>query len=144
MTLYSFYIFDRHCHCIYHREFLNDSVNRENESDISKLLFGVLYSLKNVASKLGDNSGSNKLNSFSNANYRIHFIETLTNLKFVLVSDNTVDNLQSTLWELYSNYYRNNIVFNPLSPIDFKPDQVIANSNFINQTDEFLKGLPIY
>lgn len=146
--IYSFYIFDRHCNCVYHRRFSQvdqGSVNTDNESDIAKLLFGVLYSLKNISSKLGDTESSfNYLKSFSSASFRVHFMETLTNFKFVLVTDHNIDNVQPVLWELYSNYYVNNIAMNPLSPVDFGPEQIITNQNFIAQTDQFLKSLPAF
>lgn len=145
--LYAFYIYDRHCNCIYHRQFSvvsDGTVNSDNESDIAKLLFGVLYSLKNLSAKLGDlNTNYNQLNSFSSSVFRVHYLETLTNLKFVLITDTVVDNLQSVLWELYSHYYLNNIVYNPLMPVDFKPEEKIDNMNFISQTDLFLRSLPI-
>ncbi|EGV60486.1 hypothetical protein PSN45_001760 [Yamadazyma tenuis] len=149
--LYSFYIFDRHCNCIYHRRFSlvdDGATNTDNESDVAKLLFGVLYSLKNISSKLGDQStnagGFNYLKSFSTSSFRIHFLETLSNLKFVLITDNLIDNVRSVLWELYSTYYLNNIALNPLSPVDFKGDEKITNPNFISQTDQFLRSLPVY
>lgn len=123
-------------------------VNTDNESDMAKLLFGVLYSLKNISSKLGDGSDSssnyNYLKSFSTSTFRIHFMETLSNLKFVLITDNLIDNLQQILWELYSNYFLNNVTLNPLSPVDFKETDKITNKNFINQTDQYLRSLPIF
>lgn len=146
--IHSFYIFDRHCNCIYHRQFssTNDGlVNSDNESDIAKLLFGVLYSLKNISSKLGDSDAKfNYLKSFSTSVFRIHYLETLTNLKFVLITDNMIDNLQSVLWELYSNYYLNNIAMNGLSSVDFKPNERIDHINFVTQTDSFLRSLTIF
>ncbi|CUM64784.1 uncharacterized protein PRCAT00002395001 [Priceomyces carsonii] len=149
MTIYSFYIFDKHCNCVYSREYShkeNDQglVNKNNESDTSKLLFGILYSLKNISSKLGNAEIGNNLKSFSTARFRIHYLESASGLKFVLVSDNGVDNLQNVLWELYSNYYLNNIVFNALSPVDFQFDERISNSNFIRETDEFLESLKAF
>lgn len=142
--IYSFYIYDRHCQCIYHRQYNpHEDLNKANDSDISKLLFGVLYSLKNLSSKLGDNESFNSLKSFSTTNFRIHYLETLSNFKFILISDNMIDNLQNILWELYSNYFRNNIVLNPLSPIDFN-NEIIDNVKFVNQTDEFIKSLSVF
>lgn len=164
MTLYSFSIFDRHCNCIYNREYSqsdNGSINKNNNTDISKLLFGIIYSLKNISSKLaGDSSNSNNndesneitnktftnfLKSFSTNQFRIHYYESMTNLKFILISDNSIDNLQNILWELYSNYYVKYISLNYLSPVDFKSENDKINDNlFINETDNFLKNLPIF
>lgn len=146
MTIYSFFIFDRHCNCIYSREYShrpNDDglINKNNGSDTSQLLFGILYSLKNMSSKLGDSTISNVLKSFSTSKYRIHFMESLTGLKFVLISDNGIDNLQNVLFELYSNFYLRNVVHNALSQVDFKDGETISNRNFIIETDKFLQGL---
>lgn len=149
MTIHSFFIFDRHCNCIYNREYSheandNGTINKNNQSDGAKLLFGMLYSLKNMASKLGDGDMNNLLKSFSTSKYRTHFLESATGLKFVLISDTSIDNLQNVLWELYSNYYVKNIAFNSLSAVDFKEDEKISNSNFIVETDKFLQSLAVF
>lgn len=159
MAIYSFHIFDRHCNCIYNREFSNSdggSINKLNNSDTSKLLFGMIYSLKNILTKLAgsggfDESGTrnenilNFLKSFSTNDFRIHYYESMTNLKFILISNSEIDNLQNILWELYSNYYVKHISFNYLSAVDFKSeDDKINNSSFISETDNFLKSLPVF
>lgn len=141
--IHSFHIFDRHCNCIYSRDFGSDHINKTNNSDASKLLFGIIYSLKNILSKLaGSDTNTNHLKSFSTSKFRIHFHETATNLKFVLVSDVDVDNLQPVLWELYSNHYVTHISMNYLSPVDFKTENdKINNGAFITLTDAYLKAL---
>ncbi|KAK6464660.1 Sybindin-like family-domain-containing protein [Scheffersomyces coipomensis] len=168
MTIYSFHIFDRHCNCIYNREYSHSSsdnnnnsttvgiVNKNNDSNGSKLLFGILYSLKSMSSKLIDEETSpipNALKSFTLGKFRIHYFESLTNLKFILITDINIDNLQHILWELYSNYYIKNCIQNSLSPIEFKiSDDLkeneltgkINNHNFIHQTDQFLQSLSVF
>lgn len=154
--IYSFYIFDRHCSCIYSREYSHlephsGSINKNNLSDTSQLLFGILYSLKLISAKLIDNEDSamtNSLKSFTLGTFRCHYLESLTGLKFVLTTDVLIDNLQNILWELYSNYYLNNVVRNGFSPVEFKPESEeyskINNSSFITQTDAFLESLPSF
>lgn len=168
MTIYSFYIFDRHCNCIYNREFTHldhanasgvGQVNKNNDSNASKLLFGILYSLKTISAKLIDleseaeTAVANALKSFTIGPYRAHYLESLTRLKFVLVSDDNIDNLQAILWELYSVYYIRNVVHNGLSPIEFKQSDdfkenetvgKISNSGFITETDQFLQSLRFF
>lgn len=155
MAIYSFSIFDRHCNCIYNREFSstdNGTINKNNNTDSSKLLFGVVYSLKNILSKLAGDSSiesqssiSNFLKSFSTSQFRIHYYESLTNLKFIIITDNSIDNMQNILWELYSNFYVKHISLNYLSQVDFKSeDEKIYNPNFINETDAFIKSLPVF
>lgn len=145
MTIHGFYIFDRHCSCIYLREFGKTanspgSINSNNDSDMAKLLFGMIFSLKNISKKLGEEIDHNQLRSFSTGNYRVHFFETLTNFKFVLVSDLEVDNLQKQLQELHANIFVKTVVFNALSPIEFGENK-ISNPNFIQKSDAFLKSL---
>ncbi|ODV80472.1 snare-like protein [Suhomyces tanzawaensis NRRL Y-17324] len=154
--IHSFFIFDRHCNCIYSREYTNgDAINKTNDSDTAKLLFGILYSLKNISGKLAhtnDDSGfapsNNTLKSFTLGTYRAHYLESMTGLKFILVSDTHIDNLQPVLWELYSTHYLKNVVHNGLSPVEFlaenDPYSKISNHNFIVQSDAYIQSLPVY
>lgn len=148
MTIYALYIFDRHCNCIYSREYSrkpNDpgTVNKNNDSDMAKLLFGIVYSLKNISLKLAPETSFNMLRSFSTSYYRIHFSESLLNFKFAIVSDLQVENLQSALWHLYSEIFVNTVVFNALSPVEFG-DRRITNLLFIRASDSYLQALPQY
>lgn len=147
MTIYAFYIFDRHCSCIYSREFSlrgdSGSLNTNNESDVAKLLFGMVYSLKNMAQKLAPDTVPNLLRSFSTGYYRVHFLESLTNFKFALVSDLSVDCLQDQLWHLYSDIFVNTVAFNALSPVEFGESK-IQNAHFVSQSDSYLRSLTVF
>lgn len=146
MTIYALYIFDRHCNCIYSREYSqnpNDpgSINKANDSDMAKLLFGMVYSLKNLSQKLGPEDSFNVLRSFSTCHYRIHFSESLSNFKFALVSDLAVEDLQDALWHLYSEVFVNTVALNALSPVEFGENK-LNNMSFTRATDTFLRALP--
>lgn len=147
MTIYAFYIFDRHCNCIYSREYApgNDfgTLNKNNESDMAKLLFGMVYSLKNLAQKLGSANSANFLRSFSTGYYRVHFLESLSNFKFALVSDLTVDCLQDILWHLYSDIFVKTVALNALTPVEFGESKV-TNGNFVAQSDAYLRSLRVF
>lgn len=150
MTIYAFYIFDRHCSCIYSREYAHpsitgskDSVNGNNDTDMAKLLFGTLYWLKNLSQKLGDSLVGNNLRSFCTGIYRVHFFESLSNFKFVIVSDLDVETLQLQLLQLYSVVFMNNVIMNALSPVEFG-DQKITNQSFIALSDTYLRLLPVF
>ncbi|KAI5953628.1 hypothetical protein KGF54_003000 [Candida jiufengensis] len=195
MTIYSFNIFDRHCNCIYIREFISQpqqsqqlpssnsstslsstssnqqgSINKNNYGNNSKLLFGIIYSLNQISSKLASphpdsNEQPNELKTFTIGTVKIHFWESLTKFKFIIVTDTTVTNLQNELWYIYSNLFLRYVVENPLSPIEFKVIEddensknqnnvenmrdneqygKINNGRFIEETDSFLKSLPIF
>lgn len=125
---------------------------------MAKLLFGIIYSLKNVSAKLGapnENSSNpgeegalfpsalNKLRSFSTGQYRVHFHESLLNFKFAIVSDLAVDNLQPQLWELYSDIFVRHVLQNPLMPVEFGESK-LSNADFITMSDTYLSGLPVF
>ncbi|CAH2353990.1 trafficking protein particle complex subunit Bet5p [[Candida] railenensis] len=149
--IYSFHLFDRHCHCIYSREWSHKdegAVNKSNESDASKLLFGLIYSLKNISTKLGTQANTtqsqNLLKSFATQNYRIHLYETASGLRFALISDVGLDNLQAVLHRIYTEIYLRTVVHNSLSPIDFRAGEKISNSNFILEVDSLIQGLSVF
>ena len=125
-----------------------------NDIDSSKLLFGALFSLRNIASKLTSNVNiidntsqqldfqkQNFLKSFATENYRAHYFETLSGLKFVLLTDPTIEDMQRHLHEIYSNFYVEFVAKNPLSPVDFRPGQLVGNEKFINSVDNYILSL---
>ncbi|ODV76098.1 TRAPP subunit BET5 [Cyberlindnera jadinii NRRL Y-1542] len=148
MTIFSFWIFDRHCNCIYSREWTqvlnpatesSGTINAKANEDNAKLLFGVLFSLRNIARKVGDTpEQENTLNSFATAKYRAHFYESPSGLRLCILSDLETQNLQTQLRDVYSNIYVEHIVKNPLSPVDFKPGSKITNQRFIRLVDRYL------
>lgn len=138
--IHSFYIYDRHCECIYSRDYAEGTINKNNDSDTSKLLFGILYSLKNIASKLGDSeSFSNSMKSFATGGMRVHMMELATGLRFILVSGLEVDNLQGVLHELYTSHYLKWVVYNGLSPVEMKSQKI--GGMFISETDKYLQAV---
>lgn len=180
MAIYSFWIFDRHCNCVYSREWepkvasgsnklfnysaltgasnssnqhSNGLVNIGNVNDNAKLLFGAIFSLRNIASKLypgeldedsSPNAINNYLKTFSTANYRVHYFETATNWKFALISDPKLENLQHILQYIYQNIFIQHVVTNALSPVDFHEFEYINNLNFINGVDKYITSLPSF
>lgn len=147
MTIYSVWIFDRHCNCIYNREYSqldssSGTINSKDNEDTAKLLFGALFSLRNIARTLGDNeekSFNNDLNSFTTGKYRAHFYETLSNLRFCILSDLNTRDLKNLLFKL-SDIYNQLIIRNPLSQIEFNETEVISDKNFITRIDESIEN----
>lgn len=87
------------------------SINARNEDHSAKLLFGALFSLKQMSSKLNPSPTlTNKFKSFSTAKYRCHFFETGSGLKFCLLTDPIVENMHFALKEIYTNLFLNCVV----------------------------------
>ncbi|ODV63594.1 TRAPP subunit BET5 ASCRUDRAFT_30305 [Ascoidea rubescens DSM 1968] len=159
--IYSLWIFDRHCIIQQDPKAARPlvgggTVNLNNDIDSAKLLFGALFSLRNIASKLTsnvniiDNTSSdldfqkqNYLRSFATQNYRAHYFETLSGLKFVLLTDPSIQDMQKHLHEIYTNFYVEYVAKNALSPVDFKPGELIGSEKFINSVDSYILSLSV-
>ncbi|KAL9602590.1 MAG: hypothetical protein Q9219_001734 [cf. Caloplaca sp. 3 TL-2023] len=135
MVVYSFYIFDRHAECIYKKKWTprpsstgyksqSSSVVLDGASqpkalsaeDDAKLVFGTIFSLRNMVRKLGGQDDT--FVSYRTAHYKLHYYETPTSLKFVMVTDTKTNNLRIVLHQIYVSLYVEYVVKNPLSPIE--------------------------
>lgn len=179
MTIHSFWLFDRHAECIYHREWhntkqqhhtrdLSASSHRSTNSNIgasingisdfttktkqhqqqtnlarstqddAKLVFGIVYSLRNMIRKLTDEDG---FVSYHTTKYKLHYFETPTNLKFVLVTDPKMDNQRLALQQIHVSLYTEYVIKNPLSPVEHSGEG-INNELFVLGLDAFITSLP--
>lgn len=134
MVVYSFYIFDRHTECIYsklwarqqydlplHQRPTSSSTNtqaaaivpnndpararpaRLSAKDDAKLIFGTIFSLRNMVRKLGGPEDS--FLSYRTGQYKLHYYETATNVKFVMLTDIGTSNMRNVLHQIYVNLY---------------------------------------
>lgn len=72
-------------------------------SDDAKLLFGVVFSLRNMARKLGGDDDA--FISYRTAQYKLHFYETPASLRFVLLTDTTTLSMRNVLHQIYINLW---------------------------------------
>jgi hypothetical protein len=93
--------------------------------DDAKLLFGVVYSLRNMTRKLSSpyhpetsNPSDDNFVSYRTSKYKLHYYETPTLLKFVLITDARTDNKRVVLHQIYVSLYVEFVVKNPLREID--------------------------
>ncbi|KAL8846438.1 MAG: hypothetical protein Q9221_008463 [Calogaya cf. arnoldii] len=135
MVVYAFYIFDRHAECIYKKKWAPRPTGTGSKSqqanglpdgrpqpkalsaeDDAKLIFGTIFSLRNMVRKLGGEDDS--FISYRTGQYKLHYYETPTSLKFVMVTDTKTNNLRIVLHQIYVSLYVEFVVKNPLSPIE--------------------------
>ncbi|KAL8867421.1 MAG: hypothetical protein Q9174_005680 [Haloplaca sp. 1 TL-2023] len=134
MVVYSFYIFDRHAECIYKKRWAPrpSSTGKAPQSnglleggqqpkalsaeDDAKLVFGTIFSLRNMVRKLGGQDDN--FISYRTGHYKLHYYETPTSLKFVMVTDTRTNNLRIVLHQIYVSLYVEYVVKNPLSPAE--------------------------
>jgi hypothetical protein len=116
----------------------NNSVNNNNQQDTAKLIFGIIYSLRSMVRKINNEDA---FVSYKTSKYRLHYFETPTNLKFVLITDPKVDNLKVVLHQIYVSLYVEFVVKNPLS-IEYTRGQTLNNELFVLGLDAFISSLP--
>ncbi|KFH48064.1 Transport protein particle subunit-like protein [Hapsidospora chrysogenum ATCC 11550] len=193
MTVYSFYIFDRHTECVYAKSWLPNDRNSSNpptapgiqspppqqqkqplsisaSDDDAKLIFGTVFSLRNMVRKLGGDDDA--FISYRTAGYKLHFYETPANLRFVLLTDTATMGMRNVLHQIYINLWVEYgaipggetlpfvvtwerhvilltcvcvcslpVVKNPLAPVEHKGGVGVKNELFELGLDQFIRGL---
>ncbi|KAK2765941.1 TRAPP subunit bet5 [Arachnomyces sp. PD_36] len=163
MVVYSFYIFDRHTECIYKRRWLPrpssvvskssrpasevnplsngtapGSVKRNTLSaeDDAKLIFGTVFSLRNMVRKLGGEEDN--FVCYRTSQYKLHYYETPTNIKFVMLTDIKASSMRVALQQIYVNLYVEYVVKNPLSPAEHPGGLGVDNELFEESLEQFV------
>jgi len=99
----------------------------------------MVFSLRNLVRKLGGDDDA--LISFRTAQYRLHYYETPSSLKFVLLTDTGTLSMRNVLHQIYINLWVEYVVKNPLSPISHKGGEGVKNELFELGLDQFVRGL---
>ncbi|KAJ3474519.1 hypothetical protein NLG97_g9810 [Lecanicillium saksenae] len=134
--------------CIYSKSWLPASVTRPSSSagatatatasvpapvsmtssDDAKLIFGTVFSLRNMARKLGGDDDA--FISYRTGQYKLHFYETPANLRFVLLTDTASASMRNVLHQIYINLWVEYVVKNPLAPVEHKGGDGVQNELF--------------
>ncbi|KEF60071.1 uncharacterized protein A1O9_04921 [Exophiala aquamarina CBS 119918] len=158
MVVYSFYIFDRHAECIYTKRWINPSASSSGRGsrppsqaivsggqqpraalsaeDDAKLIFGTVFSLRNMVRKLGGEDDS--FLSYRTSQYKLHYYETPTNTKFVMLTDTKSGSMRIALQQIYVNCYVEYVVKNPLSPVEHPGGIGVNNELFEASLEQFV------
>ncbi|KAJ3091240.1 TRAPP subunit bet5 [Quaeritorhiza haematococci] len=107
----------------------------------AKLVYGVVYSLRNLVNRLSPKSNSDSFLSYRTAHYKLHYLETPTNLKFVMCTDPNMDTatVRDSLRAIYATIYVEYVIKNPLNSFDAG---YITNEAFIRGVQRFVRSLP--
>ena len=108
--------------------------NYDPSSDTVKLVYGLVHSLQNIVQKLSPNDS---LQSFSTDKYKLHFYESQTGLKIVLVTSPMLLNIN--LDKLYVIY-----VETVVKNFDFNAKTAQNKEMFRNYVDSFIKSLSCF
>ncbi|KAI9013265.1 Sybindin-like protein, partial [Gaertneriomyces semiglobifer] len=166
--IYNLYIFDRHCQLIFFsswskpplpaRPNVPTTTQPEAEGSVSKpggaqlgatgmelseeakLVYGVIFSLRNLVNKLSPQPESDGFLTYKTSHYKLHYFETPTSLKFVMTTDPYMDTMREVLRTIYAQIYVEYVVKNPLCAAD----QGGTNSIFRERVTRYVAGLPGY
>ncbi|KAL2164128.1 hypothetical protein VTH06DRAFT_3342 [Thermothelomyces fergusii] len=149
MVVYSFYIFDRHTECIYSKSWLPSSpgdghpagtaARASAAADDAKLIFGTVFSLRNMVRKLGGDDDA--FVSYRTAHYKLHYYETASSLRLVMLTDPATMSMRNVLHQIYINLWVEYVVKNPLAPVEHKGGAGVRNELFELGLEQFIRGL---
>ncbi|KAJ1860291.1 TRAPP complex subunit bet5 [Coemansia sp. RSA 2703] len=112
----------------------------------AKLVYGAVFSTRNIISKLnaqdtslGGNPGG--FMSFATNTYRLHYYEAPTGVKFVINTDVATTNMQPALEMIYRNIYVEYVVKNPLFHVDPKQSAPIENDYFRAVLNNYIREI---
>ncbi|KAI2642702.1 Sybindin-like protein [Xylaria nigripes] len=112
---------------------------RNKSADDAKLIFGTVFSLRNMVRKLGGEDDA--FISFRTAQYKLHYYETPTNLRFALLTEPGALSMRNVLHQIYINLWVEYVVKNPLSPVEHKGGEGVRNEMFELGLDKFIRGM---
>ena len=76
---------------------------RDRAADDAKLIFGTVFSLRNMVRKLGGDDDA--FISYRTAQYKLHYYETPTNLRFALLTEPGALSMRNVLHQIYINLW---------------------------------------
>ncbi|KAK3053947.1 Trafficking protein particle complex subunit BET5 [Extremus antarcticus] len=159
-SVYSFYIFDRHTECIYTKRWTGPqsipqkstatnalsngavpvSVKRAMKAeDDAKLIFGTIFSLRRMARQLGGKD--DQFLSYRTGEYKLHYFETPTELKLVMLTDTRVGNMRTVLYQIWATLYVEYVVKSPLAPTEHPRGVGVANELFEGGLEKFIDSI---
>ncbi|KAK5067859.1 Trafficking protein particle complex subunit BET5, partial [Cryomyces antarcticus] len=107
-----------------------------SKEDDAKLIFGTVFSLKRMVRQLGGEDDS--FLSYRTGEYKLHYYETPTNIKFVMLTDTKTNNLRIVLHQIWANLYVEFVVKNPLSPAEHPGGVGVSNELFELGLESFI------
>ncbi|POM69068.1 Trafficking protein particle complex subunit [Phytophthora palmivora] len=156
--IFSFYIYTRSGSCLYQEKWNvagGKSVTYSDPEEEKRLLFGLLFSLKEFVGKIAPTQTTDPfgepaaatgapegMQRYQTNTYTCHQYETPSGLRFVMMTDNQAGDMTPTLKYIYSQIYVETVVSNPLS--DTKSGKPITSQLFRTQLTQYLESQPCF
>ena len=134
--LFTFYIFNRWAECISYIEWHRESPNTEGQN---KLCSGLVSSLQLMMRMMTTRGDESEFRSMTTHDYRLHYLETITGFRFVLLSHprHPTAQMHQLLKEFYSEVFVEWVV----KDVKYSHQQgvMIESAQFLKETNDFMR-----
>ena len=132
MTIYSFYIFHSSGECLF------QEIYHSSHPVNSKLLFGLIFSLTRFASQISPKpTNETAFYGYQTPNYKLHILQTLSGLKFVMITDTNHSIKVQILEWIYSTIFTEFVIRNPF----YVPAAKIESTIFKDKLRDYLSSI---
>ena len=138
--IYNVYIYNKHGVCLLYHEWSRAIRTADSPSADQKLMFGFLFSLKQVVSKLTPDNGTPGFHACQTNRFKLNYFETATGLRFVLNTDPQCGDMRAALQHIYSAIYVEYASKNPL----YAAGAPLDSDEFIGALDKYVRSLPAF
>jgi len=139
------YMFNRLGQCLHYHEWSRPRRPEHGLAEDAKLVFGLLFSLKQFCIKVdpcraeGDNEDGSVARSIATDTYKLHFLDSPTGIRIALVTEPSAGDLRAAMRHIYENLYAQMVMRNP----EYEPGAAIKCENFCRELDRYVGGLPV-
>lgn len=81
--------------------------------------------------------------SYRTGEYKLHYFETPTQLKLVMLTDTRVGNMRTVLHQIWATLYVEFVVKSPLAPVEHTGGVGVANELFEGGLESFIVSIII-
>lgn len=129
-------IYNRSGVCLYYREWNRPKMASMDLRSDQKLMFGFLFSLKQLVGKMSPKEGGGFYACSTNT-FKLNYYEPPTGLRFVLTTDLASGDMRESLRHIYSNIYVECLVKNPL----WQPEEELTCPLFTQTLERYIASL---
>lgn len=138
--IYNMYIFNRDGACLFYREWHRSHRTVETPEADQKLMFGFLFSLKQIVNKLTPQNGMPGFHACQTNKFKLNYFETASGLRFVLNTDLQAGDMRECLRHIYGGLYVEYASKNAL----YKLGEPLDNELFVQSVDQYIRSLPSF
>ena len=139
--LYDLYVFNRRGVCLFDKQW-NGKKRDDEEGEFKRLIFGMLYSVKEMTEKMAPRKNDDGLLAIKTDSCTLHSYETLTGYRFVLVTDNAAGDLRQNLHHIYAQLWVECVVKSPIQ--DLSTGEKVGSPLFEHQLNAYVEHLSCF